>query len=161
MIIEILISGLSSALHQLISHVSLYCIKYFSGLSSALHQLISHVSLYCIKYFSGLSSALHQLISHVSLYCIKYFSGLSSALHQLISHVSLYCVKYYLYICVCAWFAVITVYVLFVVHKLWLLFSSPCQRQCELLPSLGVRRPLTFHILIFSTETSVKWTETW
>jgi hypothetical protein len=28
--------------------------------------------------------------------------------------------------------------------------SSPCQRQCELLPSLGVRRPLTFHILILS-----------
>jgi len=24
------------------------------------------------------------------------------------------------------------------------------QRQCELLPSLGVRRLLTFHILIFS-----------
>jgi len=22
-----------------------------------------------------------------------------------------------------------------------LIFSSPCQRQCELLPSLGVRRP--------------------
>ena len=33
------------------------------------------------------------------------------------------------------------------------IFSSPCQRQCELLPSLGVRRPLTFHILIFSSET--------
>ena len=46
-------------------------------------------------------------------------------------------------------------------------FSSPCQRQCELLPSLGVRRlssvvcrlssvvrrPLTFHILILSSET--------
>ena len=32
-------------------------------------------------------------------------------------------------------------------------YSSPCQRQCELLPSLGVRRPLTFHILIFSSET--------
>ena len=38
-------------------------------------------------------------------------------------------------------------------------FSSPCQRQCELLPSLGIRhlsvvhRPLTFHILIFSSET--------
>ena len=46
-------------------------------------------------------------------------------------------------------------------------FSSPCQRQRELLPSLGVRRPssvvrrlssvvchpLTFHILIFSSET--------
>jgi hypothetical protein len=31
-----------------------------------------------------------------------------------------------------------------------LFFSSPCQRQCELLPSLGIRRPLTFHILIFS-----------
>ena len=34
-----------------------------------------------------------------------------------------------------------------------MIFSSPCQRQCELLPSLGVRRPLTFHILIFSSET--------
>jgi hypothetical protein len=34
-----------------------------------------------------------------------------------------------------------------------LLFSSPCQRQRELLPSLGVRRLLTFHILIFSSET--------
>ena len=32
-------------------------------------------------------------------------------------------------------------------------FSSPCQRQCELLPSLVVRRPLTFHILNFSSET--------
>jgi hypothetical protein len=31
--------------------------------------------------------------------------------------------------------------------------SMPCQRQCELLPSLGVHRPLTFHILIFSSET--------
>ena len=30
-----------------------------------------------------------------------------------------------------------------------MLFSSPCQRQSELLPSLGVRRPLTFHTLIF------------
>ena len=29
--------------------------------------------------------------------------------------------------------------------------SWPCQRQCEL---LHVRRPLTFHILIFSSETS-------
>ena len=33
-----------------------------------------------------------------------------------------------------------------------LIFSLPCQRQCELLPSLGVGRPLTFHILIFSSE---------
>ena len=32
------------------------------------------------------------------------------------------------------------------------IFSSPCQRQRELLPSLGVRRPLTFHILIFSSK---------
>ena len=32
--------------------------------------------------------------------------------------------------------------------------SSPCQRQCELLSSLGIRRPLTFHILIFSSETA-------
>jgi hypothetical protein len=34
-----------------------------------------------------------------------------------------------------------------------LIFSSRCQRQSELLPSLGVRRPLIFHILIFSSET--------
>ena len=34
------------------------------------------------------------------------------------------------------------------------LFSSPCQRQCEFLPLLGVRRPLTFRILIFSSVTS-------
>ena len=33
------------------------------------------------------------------------------------------------------------------------IFGSPCQRQSELLSSLGVRRPLTFHILIFSSET--------
>ena len=33
------------------------------------------------------------------------------------------------------------------------IFNSPCQRQGELLPSLGVRRLLTFHILIFSSET--------
>jgi hypothetical protein len=38
--------------------------------------------------------------------------------------------------------------------QLWYIFSSPCQRQCELLPSLGVRHPLTFRILIFSSETS-------
>ena len=38
-----------------------------------------------------------------------------------------------------------------IIHALF--FSSPCQRQCELLPLLGVRRPLTFHILIFSSET--------
>ena len=34
-----------------------------------------------------------------------------------------------------------------------LFFSSPCQRQCELFPSLAVRRPLTFHILIFPETT--------
>ena len=34
------------------------------------------------------------------------------------------------------------------------IFSSPCQRQCELLPSFGIRHPLTFHILIFSSETA-------
>jgi hypothetical protein len=33
------------------------------------------------------------------------------------------------------------------------IFSSSCQRQCDLLPSLGIRCPLTFHILIFSSET--------
>jgi hypothetical protein len=33
-------------------------------------------------------------------------------------------------------------------------FSSPCLWQGELLPSLGVRRPLTFHILIFFFETA-------
>ena len=44
-----------------------------------------------------------------------------------------------------------------VIYKI---FSSPCQRQYEILLSLGVRRllfvvccPLTFHILIFSSKT--------
>jgi hypothetical protein len=35
-------------------------------------------------------------------------------------------------------------------------FSSPCQRQSELLPSLGVSRLLTFHILIFSSANDLK-----
>jgi hypothetical protein len=34
------------------------------------------------------------------------------------------------------------------------IFNSLCQRQRELLPSLGICRPLTFHILIFSSETA-------
>ena len=33
-----------------------------------------------------------------------------------------------------------------------ILFSKPCQRQYELLPSLGECHPFTFHILIFSSE---------
>ena len=44
--------------------------------------------------------------------------------------------------------------------ELFTFLSSPCQRQCKLLPSLGVRglssvvcRLLTFHMLIFSSET--------
>ena len=36
---------------------------------------------------------------------------------------------------------------------IYIFISSPCQRWCDLLPSLGVRRPLAFHILIFSSET--------
>ena len=35
----------------------------------------------------------------------------------------------------------------------FLFLSPPCQRQCELLPSLGIRRPLFFHSLILSSET--------
>ena len=35
-----------------------------------------------------------------------------------------------------------------------MLFSSPCQRLSEFLPSLGVRRLLSFHILIFSSKTT-------
>jgi hypothetical protein len=42
----------------------------------------------------------------------------------------------------------------FYLYKSFWLFSSPCHRQRNILPSLGVRRPLTFHILIFSSETS-------
>ena len=44
-------------------------------------------------------------------------------------------------------------------HEPLVFFSSPCQRQCELLPAITwypssvVCRPLTFHILIFSSET--------
>jgi hypothetical protein len=35
----------------------------------------------------------------------------------------------------------------------YIFINSPCQRQRELLPSLGIRRRLTFHLLIFSSET--------
>ena len=38
-------------------------------------------------------------------------------------------------------------------HNKCIIFTSPCQRKRELLPSLGVCRLLTFHILIFSSET--------
>jgi hypothetical protein len=43
-------------------------------------------------------------------------------------------------------------------------FSSPCQRQCELLPSLGIRLPSSvnfshFNLLLWNP--SAKWTETW
>jgi hypothetical protein len=37
--------------------------------------------------------------------------------------------------------------------KLTFLGIFQVQRQCELLPSLGIRRLLTFHILIFPSET--------
>ena len=33
-------------------------------------------------------------------------------------------------------------------------FRSPCQRQCEVLPSLGIHRPLTLHMLIYSSKTT-------
>ena len=35
------------------------------------------------------------------------------------------------------------------------------KRQCELLPSLGVRRPLVFHFNLLLWNPSAKWTETW
>jgi hypothetical protein len=41
-----------------------------------------------------------------------------------------------------------------------LFFSSPCQRQCELLPSLGVRRPLTsliFHLKAWLFKLTSWW----
>ena len=45
-----------------------------------------------------------------------------------------------------------------------IIFSSPCQRQCELLPSLGVRRLSSvnfshFNLLLWNP--SAKWSETW
>ena len=42
----------------------------------------------------------------------------------------------------------------FLIRAAGFFFSSPCQRQSELLSLLGIHRPLTFHILIFSSETS-------
>ena len=52
----------------------------------------------------------------------------------------------------------ILVYFVWTKQKKCIVFSSPCQRQCELLSSLRrlsfvVCRPLTIHILIFSSET--------
>ena len=42
------------------------------------------------------------------------------------------------------------------------IISSPCQRQCELLSSLGVRRLLSInfsHFILLLWNTSAKWTE--
>ena len=50
-------------------------------------------------------------------------------------------------------FACCKVHLMIKLSVLKFVFSSPCQRQCELLPSLGIRCLLTFHILIFSSET--------
>jgi hypothetical protein len=47
---------------------------------------------------------------------------------------------------------------------LFVLFSSPCQRQCELLPSLVVRHlsSVNFsHFNLLLWKPSTKWTETW
>ena len=44
------------------------------------------------------------------------------------------------------------------------IFSSPCQRQCELLPSIGVRRLVSIifsHFNLLLWNLSAKWTETW
>ena len=65
-----------------------------------------------------------------------------------LSYVDLFLFCWYLYVNMTIQFFGSTFIIKFIV-----IFSSPCQRQCELLPSLGVRRPLTFHILIFSSET--------
>jgi len=46
----------------------------------------------------------------------------------------------------------------------FVLFSSPCQRQCELLPSPGVRRPSSFifsHFNLLLWNRLAKWDETW
>ena len=48
--------------------------------------------------------------------------------------------------------------------KIMRFFSSPCQRQCELLPSLGVRCLSSFnfsHFNLLLWNPSAKWTETW
>jgi len=46
----------------------------------------------------------------------------------------------------------------------WSNFRSPCQRQCEFFPLLGVRRPSSvnfshFNLLLWNP--SAKWSETW
>ena len=56
---------------------------------------------------------------------------------------------------------------LFMVINIWgilikILFSSPCQRQCELLPSLGVRRLSSinfshFNLLLWNPPSQMKW----
>ena len=48
----------------------------------------------------------------------------------------------------------IIVYSNVIITGIYDVFSLSCQWQCEFLLSLGIRRPLTFHILIFSSETT-------
>ena len=62
------------------------------------------------------------------------------------------------------WYKVLYHYTMYVMGIYCGVFSSPCQRQCELLPSLGIRRlsSVNFsHFNLLFWNPSAKWTETW
>ena len=57
---------------------------------------------------------------------------------------------------------VIYIYTCIIIASHFVLFSSPCQRRCELLPSLGVRRlsSVNFsHLNLLLWNPSAKWSE--
>jgi len=58
----------------------------------------------------------------------------------------------------------ILVYFVWIKQKKCIVFSSPCQRQCELLPSLGIRPSLSVNKSYFNLLLQNHWTnmnQTW
>ena len=87
-----------------------------------------HFSIFrCVSHFS-----IFRFVSHFSIFRCVIFRCVSISFRSLVQPFILYITSRY--------------------SHFNFLFSKPCQRQYELLPSLGVRRPFTFHILIFSSE---------
>ena len=86
------ISGLSSSLHQLISHVSLYCVKYY------LHLWMSLIYLSLLYVYFCMECTVHTLCycfaqSHSCCICNKIILNLTNA--------PSFCFKYHLYLFMC------------------------------------------------------------
>ena len=112
-----------------------FCLDFF--ITSRFHSCCSY---WILVYF--------RFVLHFSIFrCVSHFS-----IFRFVSHFSIFRFVR----CVSILFrSLVQPFILYITSRYShfnFLFSKPCQRQYELLPSFGVRRPFTFHILIFSSE---------